>query len=239
MFTFLVRFAKLFFVGSMAVFAAGFVLLGALFLYQLWNTYGPKIVLDAPGGGWTVTLQEVSFTAHYMKTARVDVHRGPMAGHALLCRFDQATSGRPQLNDIVSTTWSDDGLTLSWITGSDPPAHETLDIAAQCSDTAVFSDRPSNTTLRFHETCLVQSCARWVEWIEQAAETVSTPCRTGAQGDEPVFTRSGDPLGQIDIDFDPEARITRWTSRETGQSGVVDFARDCDPSRARRSPVAA
>ena len=111
MFTFLVRFAKLFFVGSMAVFAAGFVLLGALFLYQLWNTYGPKIVLDAPGGGWTVTLQEVSFTAHYMKTARVDVHRGPMAGHALLCRFDQATSGRPQLNDIVSTTWSDDGLT--------------------------------------------------------------------------------------------------------------------------------
>lgn len=237
MFPQLVRLVKFLFVGSMAVFAAVFLLIGGLFLFQLWTAYGPKVALDAPGGGWTVTLQEVSFADSHTKTATVSVHEGPMRGHELFCRFDEPTSDRRVFGAIASTVWRDGGLKLDWTTASDPPQRGTLDIAAQCSDTAVFSDRPSNTTLRFHETCLVSGCARRVEWIEQKTETVSTPCRTDATGDAPVFTVPGDALGQIDVDFDHQARIARWTSRGTGQSGAVDFVADCDPSRERRSPV--
>ena len=95
---------------------------------------------------------------------------------------------------------------------------------------------PARTSLRFHETCIVPGCARWIEWVDAGEMMTSTPCRTAARGDGPVFTLRGDVRGQIDVTLDPKARIATWTSRGTGQSGRVAFGEDCDTAREVRSP---
>ncbi|WP_334149069.1 hypothetical protein [Hyphomicrobium sp.] len=208
---------------------AGFASLGLVFCYNWNDMHRPPVSFDAPGGKWTLTLEELKLSqTSYQKRARLSIRAGPMAGHDLICRMDQMYADRELFDSIRLTSWRDDDLKVDWVAGT-PPVTGTIDIAAICSDTAVFDHRPSRTTLRFHEICLGVDCRRWIEWLDPAGEgTLVTPCRTSATGGSPVFTLPGDVRGQIDIDFDSEAKRATWISRKTGQTGVVDFATDCD-----------
>ncbi len=101
--------------------------------------------------------------------------------------------------------------------------------------TAVVDDRPSLISFRFKENCLIRECWRSVSWVEaRGGYVVTTPCRVMASGSVPVFTVPDDVRGQVAVTLDVASRRASWTSTGTGQSGVIDFAVDCDVSRQAR-----
>jgi hypothetical protein len=55
-----------------------------------------------------------------------------------------------------------------------------------------------------------------------------------AGGNVPVFTVPNDVRGQVAVTLDAANRRAAWASTGTGQSGVIDFAVDCDVSRQVR-----
>ena len=117
----------------------------------------------------------------------------------------------------------------------EPPESGRLDLREYCYMTAVVDDRPSLTSFRFKENCLIRECWRSVSWVEaRGGYVVTTPCRVTATGSVPVFTVPDDVRGQVAVTLDVAGRRASWTSTGTGQRGVIDFAVDCDVSRQVR-----
>jgi len=231
----LIRIAKVVFIGFWALSATALLLFTVVSLVRLNSTFGRETVITAPSGKWSLALRTIEYTSRSEPRAKLIVHRGPMANQELIC--DVSADGQGAVfNDITSSSWQNDDLTLAWQSGS-PPSEGIIDIATACSDTAAFDDRMNRIGLRFHENCLVGGCRRWVAWTETVGnETITTPCRTTQEGDTPIFTRSGDPRGQIDVQLDAKARIADWKNRNTGESGRIEFSTDCDISRQTRKP---
>lgn len=231
------RIARIAFFVALGAFSICIALFATLFLFRLAETYRAPVSFDAPGGAWTLTLKETKFSdAFFQKAATLDVHKGAMRGHQLLCRMDQTHADRELFNQIRSVQWRDNDLKMDYEAGT-PPVGGTVDIAEACADIAVFDDKPARVSLRFYETCIVPQCARWVEWRDTIGnEIFAARCGTTATGDSPVFTSPGDALGQVDVQLHAGERRATWRSRRTGQFGEIVFATDCDRASQRRYP---
>ena len=167
------------------------------------------------------------------KYPTVVVPDGWFSTRELQCDMHGADTSRVLFDKVHSATWENGDTTLAWSAG-DPPESGRIDLRKDCYATAAFDDRPSLISLRFKENCLTGQCWRSLSWIESRGGYVyTTPCRVTATGNAPVFTRPNDARGQVSVTLDPADRKAKWTS-ETGQSGRIDYAADCDASQQTR-----
>ena len=229
------RLVKLAVIAFTAVFGGALLLVGGLFALRLLTSDGAYAELEEPNGRWTLKIEETCLQGPCYKHPVLVRDEGWFATSELQCELKGADTSRVIFDRIRQADWSADGMTLTWTAG-DPPQSGTLDIRTDCYRTAIHNDRPSLISVRFHENCLVDGCARRAFWIESGGGfKYTTPCTVAATGDEPVFTSADNPVGQVEVKVDAEKRLAEWRSTGTGQSGRIEYTRDCDAARTVKS----
>lgn len=225
---------KLFFIGFriyMGLVALAMLVIGGLFIFRLLTYDRAEATFEAPNGRWSVRIEDSCLIGSCYKYPHVVVPDGWFSSRELQCDIGPVDTSRVLFDDVRSVTWSDDDTKLNWTAG-DPPASGTIDLRKDCYITAAFDDRPSLISLRFKENCLTGQCWRSVSWIDgRGGYLFTTPCRVTATGNDPVFTVPNDARGQVDVTLDPARRVAQWRSENTGQTGRIDFAADCDVSK--------
>lgn len=234
MLAFLKKFLVFGFIAYMSLVAAGLAVVGGLFAWNLLTHDRAEATFDAPNGQWSIRIEDSCLTGSCYKYPAVVVSDGWFSSHELQCDMGKVDTTRVLFDNVHAVTWGAGSTTFEWRAG-DPPESGRIDLRKDCYITAAFNDRPNSISLRFKENCLTGDCWRSVSWIESRGGYVfTTPCHVTATGNARVFTLPNDPLGQVAVTLDPKNRIARWASSETGQSGVIDFAADCDVSRQTR-----
>lgn len=218
----------------MAFVALTLLFIGGIFAWNLLTYDRAEATFDAPSKPWSVRIEDSCLTGSCYKYPKVVVPDGWFSSHELQCDIGPVDTSRVVFDKVHKVTWGDDDTTLNWSAG-EPPQSGRIDLRKDCYITAAFDDRPSLISLRFKENCLTGDCVRSVNWVESRGGYVfTTPCRVTATGNERVFTVPNDARGQVSVELDVASKRATWTSDETGQTGVVDYATDCDASKQTR-----
>lgn len=215
----------------MLLVAFGLLLVGGLFAWNLLTYDRAEATFDAPNGRWSLRIEDSCLVGACYKHPAVVVPDGWFSSYELQCDTGPVDTSRVLFDKVHSVTWGEGDTTLDWTAG-EPPESGRIDLHKDCYITAAFDDRPSLISLRFKENCLTGDCWRSVSWIDgRGGYLYTTPCQVTASGNERVFTVPNDARGQVSVTLDPGRRVAQWTSEETGQTGRIDFAADCDVSK--------
>ena len=225
------------FAGVMLAFTAALLLIGGLFVWKLVSSDGADVAFQSPNSDWVLEIEETCLQGPCYRYPKLNVATGWFSSRQLQCDIAATDTTRVLFDTVVSTSWRDNGTKFDWTAGA-PPVSGTIDLLEDCYITAIYNDRPNLLSLRFHENCLTGACRRRAYWIEtRGAYDYTTPCRADASGEDRVFTDPDDPTGQISVRFEPDRGRAEWRSHGTEQTGVIDFAQDCDASKTARTEV--
>ena len=218
----------------MALVALTLLFIGGIFAWNLLTYDRAEATFDAHNKPWSLRIEDSCLTGSCYKYPKVVVSDGWFSSHELQCDIGPVDTSRIIFDKVHKVTWNADGTALDWSAG-EPPQSGRVDLRKDCYITAAFDDRPSLISLRFKENCLTGDCLRSVNWLESRGGYIfTTPCRVTATGNERVFTVPNDARGQVSVSLDVKNKRATWTSDETGQTGVIDYAADCDVTRQTR-----
>ena len=223
---------------SAALVAAMLAVILGLSAWQLMSHDHAQARFEAPSGRWMLRVEDSCLQVNCYKQAHVVIPNGWLSSSELQCDIGPlASDNRVLFNQVHATAWQDDDTTFEWSAGN-PPISGRIDLRKDCYIAAFADDQPNLITLRFKENCLIGECWRSVDWIENRdGQLYTTPCTTKATGNSPVFTRLSDPSGQLSVKFDAAQKRANWKSADTGQSGTINFAIDCDVTSQTSRPL--